>query len=304
VVENKMNPYLKQLGFEENDRVVVIHADDVGMCQATIPAFAELIEFGLLSSGAVMVPCPWFLEAADFCKQNPDADMGVHLTLTSEWKTYRWGPISTSDPSSGLIDEAGFFRHRAHQAQAYGDPVAVKVELKAQLERALSAGIDVTHIDTHMGTLAHPKFIPAYVQLGQQHKLPVMIPTRGENDLQELGLDSETAENAARFLREEVNMQDLVQIDRVVGLRLDQPQERLEQAKSAFNSLQPGLTHFVIHPAKDSPELRAATPTTWECRVKDYEAFRSEELRTHIKNLGIQIIGYKPFRELIQKQKI
>ena len=84
MVENKMNPYLKQLGFDKNDRVAVIHADDVGMCQATIPAFAELIEFGLLSSGAAMVPCPWFLEAASYCRQNPDADMGVHLTLTSE----------------------------------------------------------------------------------------------------------------------------------------------------------------------------------------------------------------------------
>lgn len=296
-----MNPYLKQLGFDENDRVVVIHADDVGMCQATIPAFAELIGFGLLSSGAVMVPCPWFLEAASYCRQNPDADMGVHLTLTSEWSTYRWGPISTSDPSSGLIDEGGYFYHRAHQAQAYGDPGAVQVELEAQVERALSAGIDVTHIDTHMGTLAHPKFIPAYVQLAQENKLPAMIPADSENDLQELGLDSETAANAARFLREEINTQELLQIERVIGLRLDRPRERLEQAKSAFDSLQPGLTHFVIHPAKDSPELRAATPTTWECRVKDYETFRSEALRAHIKNLGIQIIGYKPLRELIRQ---
>jgi predicted glycoside hydrolase/deacetylase ChbG (UPF0249 family) len=299
-----MNSYLKQLGFDKNDRVVVIHADDVGMCQATIPAFTELIEFGLLSSGAVMVPCPWFLEAASYCRQNPDADMGVHLTLTSEWKTYRWGPISTSDPISGLIDEEGYFHHRAHQAQAYGDPDAVQVELKAQLERALSTGIDVTHIDTHMGTLAHPKFIPAYVQLAQEYKIPAMIPAHGENDLQELGLDSVTAANAARFLREEVNMQDLIQIDRVIGLRLDQPKERLEQAKSAFNSLHPGLTHFVIHPAKDSPELHAATPTTWECRVRDYETFLSEELRAYLKNLGIHVIGYKSLQELIQKQKI
>jgi hypothetical protein len=153
-----------------------------------------------------------------------------------------------------------------------------------------------------MGTLAHPKFIPAYVQLSQEHKIPAMIPADGEKDLQELGLDSETAANAARFLREEVSTQELLQIDHVIGLRLDQPQDRLEQAKTAFDSLPPGLTHFVIHPAKDSPELRAATPTTWECRVRDYETFLSEELRTHIKNLGVQIIGYKPLRELIQKQ--
>jgi hypothetical protein len=229
--------------------------------------------------------------------------MGVHLTLTSEWSTYRWAPISTKNPSSGLMDEAGYFRHRAYQAQAYGDPEAVRVELHAQLERALSAGIDVTHIDTHMGTLAHPKFIPAYVQLGQQHKIPVMLPANGERDLQQLGLTEEIAANAARFIKQEVNTRELIQIDRIIGLRLDQPQERLEQAKSAFDSLQPGMTHFVIHPAKDSPELRAATPTTWECRVRDYETFLSEELRAHIKTLGIQVIGYKPLRELIQNQE-
>jgi hypothetical protein len=153
-----------------------------------------------------------------------------------------------------------------------------------------------------MGTLAHPKFIPAYVKLAQEHNIPAMIPADGEKDLQELGLDGETAANAARFLREEVNPHELLQIDRVIGLRLDRPHDRLDQAKAVFDSLRPGLTHFVIHPAKDSPELRAATPTTWECRVRDYETFLSEELRAHIKNLGIQVIGYKPLRELIQKQ--
>jgi predicted glycoside hydrolase/deacetylase ChbG (UPF0249 family) len=299
-----MNPYLKQLGFDENDRVVVIHADDVGMCQATIPAFADLVEFGLLSSGAVMVPCPWFLEAAAYCRQNPTADMGVHLTLTSEWKTYRWGPISTSDPSTGLIDEDGYFHHRAHQAQANGDPGAVQIELKAQLERALEAGIDVTHLDTHMGTLAHPKFIPAYIQLGRTHNIPVMIPVDAENDLQELGLDHETTASTAHFIQQEVNTRELIQIDRIKGLRLDQPRERLAQAESTFDALQPGLTHFVIHPAKDSPELRAATSYTWQCRVGDYEVFRSEEFRSYIKNIGIQVIGYRPLRKLLQEQDL
>jgi predicted glycoside hydrolase/deacetylase ChbG (UPF0249 family) len=299
-----MNPFLKELGFDENDRVAVIHADDVGMCQATIPAFAELVEFGLLSSGAVMVPCPWFLEAAEYCRQNPNADMGVHLTLTSEWSTYRWGPISTRDPSSGLMDEEGDFHHRAHQAQAYADPDALQIEISAQLERALSVGIDVTHIDTHMGTLAHPKFIPAYVQLGQQHKLPVMLPVDGESDLQELGLTKESAINATQFIKQEVNTRELIQIDRIIGLRLDQPEERLAQAKLAFGSLQPGLTHFVIHPAKDTPELRAVTPSTWQCRVGDYETFQSDELRAYIKDIGIQVIGYRPLRKILQEKDL
>lgn len=299
-----MNPFLNQLGYDKNDRVAVIHADDVGMCQATIPAFADLIEFGLLSSGAVMVPCPWFLQVASYCRETPSADMGVHLTLTSEWSTYRWGPLSTRDPASGLLDEQGYFHHRAHQVQNHADPQAVRVELQAQIERALAAGIDVTHLDSHMGAVAHPKFLPAYVKLGRVHNLPVMLPVDGEHDLQQLGLDPETARNADRFIKQEVDTSQLLQIDRVIGLRLDQPEERLAQAKAAFDSLQPGLTHFVIHPAVDTPELRAATPKTWQCRVLDYETFRSEQLLAHLKTLGIQVIGYRPLRDRIQKQVV
>lgn len=298
-----LNPFLMQLGYDKSDRVVIVHADDVGMCQATIPAFFELVEFSLVSSGSVMVPCPWFLQAAADCRQHPKADVGVHLTLTSEWSTYRWGPISTRDPATGLLDDSGYFHHRAHQIQGHGNPQAVKIELQAQLNRALDSGIKVTHIDTHMGAVAHPKFLPAYLRLAKLHRLPVMIPGNGEQDWQELGLDPETAADAARFTKEYFNDQELLQIDHVRGLRLDRPLERLAQAKNAFGALQPGLTHFVIHPAQDTPELRAATPTTWQCRVGDYQVFRDEELLNYIRNLGIQIIGYKPFLKLIQRQQ-
>lgn len=294
----KPNPLLMQLGYDKNDRVVIVHADDVGMCQATITAFADLVEFGTISSGAVMVPCPWFLQAAAYCRQHPNADVGIHLTLTSEWSTYRWGAVSTCDPATGLLDDEGYFHHRAHQIHEHGDPQAVQTELKAQLIRALDAGIQVTHIDTHMGALAHPKFLPIYIRLGQLYNLPAVIPADGEADWQVLGLDAQTADKAARFVREYVNDQALLQIDHFIGLRLDQPQDRFAQAKSAFDSLQPGLTHFVIHPAQDTPELRAATPSTWECRVGDYEVFRSEQLRAYIKDLGIKIIGYKPLQQL------
>ena len=108
------NPVLKKLGFSNDDRVAIIHTDDIGMCQASVDAFADMVDYGLISSGAVMVPCPWFLEAAAYSTAHPQADLGVHLTLTSEWETYRWGPISTRDPASGLLDEQGFF-HKSSQ---------------------------------------------------------------------------------------------------------------------------------------------------------------------------------------------
>ncbi len=108
------------------------------MCQASVSAFIELWDFGLISSGATMAPCPWFLEAAAFCRENPQVDMGVHLTLTSEWESYRWGPISTRDPGSGMIDFEGCFYRTSEQAQEHGDPGAVQLELRAQVERAIA----------------------------------------------------------------------------------------------------------------------------------------------------------------------
>jgi len=103
------NTALRELGFSAADRVVIVHADDVGMCNATVNAFFELADYGVISSGSVMVPCPWFPAVAAACRGNADIDVGVHLTLTSEWDRYRWGPISTRDPASGLLDEEGYF---------------------------------------------------------------------------------------------------------------------------------------------------------------------------------------------------
>src|SRR4051812_42569067 len=104
-----MNPALKKLGFDANDRVVIFHADDIGMSQAANAALPDLLDFGLLSSAAVMVPCPWFPQAAAFCRDHPEVDMGVHLTLNCEWEAFRWGPISTRDQESGMLDVQGYF---------------------------------------------------------------------------------------------------------------------------------------------------------------------------------------------------
>src|SRR5512134_421435 len=103
------NPFLTKLGYSENDRLVILHTDDIGMCHASVQAFQDLWSFGTISSGATMVPCPWFPAVAQMCRENPDMDMGVHATLNAEWGGYRWSPLSTRDTSSGLIDEAGYF---------------------------------------------------------------------------------------------------------------------------------------------------------------------------------------------------
>jgi chitin disaccharide deacetylase len=293
----KPNPVLRKLGFADSDRVAIIHTDDLGMCQATLTALADLVDFGLISSGAVMVPCPWFPQLAEYCRQHPGVDIGVHLTLTSEWDSYRWGPISTRDGASGLLDAEGYFHRRSEEVQ-HADPQAVQLEIQAQVDRARAAGIDVTHIDTHMGAVAHAKFAPAYVQLALQQRVPAMIARLDEAGWREVGLDAETAAFARLFVQQ-LEEQWIPLLDHVLALPLDRPENRVAQAQQAFGSLRPGLTHFIIHPAQDTPELRAITPTDWQSRVADYEAFCSQELMDYVKQSGVQVIGYRALQQLM-----
>ncbi|GAB4477100.1 MAG: carbohydrate deacetylase [Anaerolineae bacterium] len=295
------NPVLRKLGFADDDRLVIIHTDDIGMCQASVAAFADLWDFGLISSGAVMVPCPWFLEAAQFARAHPDADLGVHITLTSEWATYRWGPISTVDRASGLFDEEGYFPHRAEQTQASATPEAVSLEIQAQIERALQMGMQPTHADTHMGTVAHPKFIPAYIQMALRFGLPPMIMRFDEEGWLRWGLDPATARFAAQVVAQ-LEEQGVPLLDHLSGLELDRATttaERIAYARQVLGDLEPGVTHFIIHPSVDTPELRAITPD-WRCRVADYNAFSSEELKSFVAASGLHVIGYRDLQRLMQ----
>jgi len=294
------NPVLNKLGYGENDRLVIIHTDDIGMCQASVNAFEDLWEFGLISSGATMVPCSWFPEAAKLCRNNTEIDLGVHLTLTSEWDSYRWGPISTRDPISGMMDKEGYFHRSSEDAQKYGDPGAVELEITAQVERALSAGIDITHADTHMGTVGSIKFIPSYLSLVTKYHLPVMILRLDKEGWIKMGFDPQTAEMAYHMVSQ-LEEQGLPMVDHLLGLELDKAKsldERIDYAKSVFKELQSGITHFIIHPSKDTPELRAITPD-WECRVADYYAFMNDSLKNFIKEIGIEVVGYREIKALI-----
>ena len=291
------NPALKKLGLANNDRVAIIHTDDIGMCQASVEAFADLNEVGIISSGAVMVPCPWFLHAASYARQHPRADLGVHLTLTSEWKNYRWGPVSTRDPASGMVDEEGYFYHLTEPAQKHGDPRAVELELNTQVEMAHKAGIVPTHIDTHMGCVAHPKFMGIYLQLGLKFHIPPMIPRLDEAGWQAAGLEPEFAGSAVSLIQQ-VESSGLPLLDAIGGMHLDTVENRLERTMQAFSDLRPGITHFIIHPAKDTPELRAITPD-WRCRAADFNNFMKEDLRKHIQKIGVHVIGYRALKELM-----
>ena len=294
------NPLLKKLGLADDDRAVILHADDVGMCHASLAAYADLVEFGLISSASTMVPCSWFLATAAFCCSQPAdrIDMGVHLTLTSEWSGYRWGPISSRDPASGMIDAMGYFHTSEKTVQEDGDPAAVQHEIQAQVEHALGAGIDVTHVDTHMGSILHPKFLDAYLQLAQEHRIPPLLLRLDEAGLREMGFEGEAAALFARLLQV-LEAQEMPLLDSLYVMPLDQPQDRIEQVKGVLEALPAGITYLIVHPAQDTPELRAIAPD-WRCRVADYQAFTSETLRAFVQESGIHVLGWRAVRAIMQ----
>jgi len=293
-----MNPTLKKLGYNEQDRVVIIHADDIGMCQATLPAIADLFDFGLVSSAAVMAPCPWFLEAAAFCRAHPAIDMGVHLTVNAEWKTYRWGPLSTRDPASGLLDEQGYFHKGPATVEQRADPAAVAVELREQMARALQAGIDPTHVDAHMGTISRAPFLQSYVDVALENRLPLPFIGVDEASLHGRVITSQIVAYGSQ-LGQQLAARGMPLIDAVLGLPLNDPVDQIGAAKKILANLQPGLTVLLLHPAQDTPELRALAPD-WPSRVANYAACMSHELRDYVQQSGVQVIGYRPLRELLR----
>jgi predicted glycoside hydrolase/deacetylase ChbG (UPF0249 family) len=291
------NPLLKKLGYSDNDRLVILHTDDIGMCQASLQAFQDLWDFGTISSGAVMVPCPWFPATAEYCRNNPAVDMGVHATLNSEWDIYRWAPISTVDPQSGLIDKDGFF-HQWHEAvYENATPAAVASELNAQIDRAMAAGINPTHIDSHMGTIMHPKFIQSYLDAGIKRGIPNMIPRQSAQGFWMLGMNDATLE-AYRPVLQKIEELGLPMLDGLFGMPLEHDHDHIGLAKKLLSEVPAGISHFLFHPSIDTPELRALAPD-WTGRVANYKAFISQEIKDYIKNSGIQVIGYRQIKDTL-----
>lgn len=295
----KPNPLLKQLGYSETDKLVIIHTDDIGMCQASLQAYIDLWDFGTISSGAVMVPCPWFPATAEYCRKHPEADMGVHATLNAEWDAYRWGPVSTSDPASGLLDRDGYFNQWHEAVYENAKPEAVEMEVNAQVEKALKAGIDVTHIDSHMGTIMDLRFIQSYLQAGMSRKIPNMMPRASAKGFWMMGMDADMQAVYHPILNE-MEEKGIPMLDGLCSLPLEHANDHIGIAKKLLSELPAGITHFIFHPSIDTPELRAIAPD-WQARTANYNAFMSQEIKSFIKNEGIQLIGYRNIREVIRK---
>jgi predicted glycoside hydrolase/deacetylase ChbG (UPF0249 family) len=295
-----MNPALERLGFGPTDRVAIFHADDVGMCHGANVAFLELSRRGLISCGSVMAPCPWFSEAADLARQHPGLDLGVHLTLTSEWQHYRWGPVSTVDPASGLLDGEGYFWHSIPQVRGHLNVEAAEAELRAQVERALSAGMDVTHLDAHMGSAMIPELLGAYIRLGLEYRLPILLPRRIEANLAGLGLgDLDLSMHSALFAQLEQAGMPLVDCFR--GSLTVPNAERNATYRAALVTLSPGLTYISLHP-NTTGDIETIVPDNGHVRVEEYALLQDADFKAFVAGQGIHIIGYRCLRDLLRSE--
>ncbi len=292
------NPLLKKLGFSDTDKVVIIHTDDIGMCHASVQAFKDLWEFGTITSGAVMVPCPWFPATAQMCRENPEMDMGVHATLNAEWENYRWGPVSTRDQLSGLMDADGYFHQWQPAVYQNAKPEAVAVEVNLQIERAQAAGIDLTHVDSHMGSIMSPLFIQSYIQSAATRLLPNMLPRVNATGVEMMGIGAEELQSYAPIMQQ-LESQGIPMLDGLFAMPLEHADDHIGVAKKLLSELPVGISHFILHPSIDTPELRAICPD-WHARVANYNAFMSGELKDFIKNSDFKLIGYRQIRDAMR----
>lgn len=284
-----MNPALRKLGFSPRDRVVVVHADDVGICHATLPALEELMAFGLVTSASAMVPCSWFPEVAAWRQRHPDFDLGVHLTLTSEWDGYRWGPISPGARAGGLTDGEGYLHRTAADVRRYATRDAVRAEMQSQVERAVVAGLSPTHLDSHMYVALSDEFQEHYLRMGFEQAMPAFLPRTHGNSVEERDKHAKLADEW------ELQGQPVFDCFRVAtGPKLGE--DRDAQVRELFERLPVGLSCILLHPVIDTPEIRAIA-RDWRNRVADFEAFRNPALRNRVHQLGIQLISYQPVRD-------
>ncbi len=277
------------------ERTVVLHADDVGMCHGANVAFLELSQRGLITCGSVMVPCPWFLEAAAMAREHPELDLGVHLTITSEWKYYRWGPISTRDRASGLIDPEGYFYHRTPQAAEHLHVDAVVSEFHAQIETALAAGIDVTHIDSHMGTALLPGVLEAYANLAAEYRVPVLIPR--DPAAFDSSLEIGGREVAAyRSVVEHLAQAGMPTVDHFRISPACPSAETAATYRALLADLPAGLTYISLHPNAPG-DIEVINPPRAFFRVDEYRLLQDASFREFVAEQHLHLSGYRPLRE-------
>lgn len=279
-----------------NRRFLIIHSDDAGMSHSVNSATIQGMTEGCVSSCSIMVPCPWFTEFAEFARKNPQLDYGIHLTLNSEFSVYRWPPVADRSIVPTLVDESGFLHRSKQDVVSKARPAEVEIELRAQIDRALKAGIPLSHLDTHMGTvISTADFLDIYVRLGIEYNLPVML-IRNPDPL--VGREYPDLMRQSKAFVREMESRQLPVIDHLYQFYEGRDHEaRKERYLSTFRNLKPGVTQMIIHCGTDDAELKAITGSHF-LRGDDTRIFTDPDVAKQINEMGIEVISWKQLREM------
>ncbi len=277
-------------------RYVIIHSDDAGMCHSVNVGTIEAMERGIVSSCSIMVPCPWFPEFAAYAKEHPEKDYGIHLTLTSEWDGYRWGPVAPRSKVPSLVDEQGYLWDNSGLVGKHAKADEVEIELRAQIGRAKAFGVPLTHIDTHMGAVfSRPDLTRVYVKLAIEYGLPALFIR-----LPSAVLEAEypTLAPVADEIISELDKAGMPVLDAVSTDNYGvEPDKKKAHFLDALSKIRPGFTQIIIHCGKSGAELGAITGSAAR-RDADSRAFMDPEVIAAVRKHGLTVITWKQLREL------
>ncbi len=279
----------ERLGYPRDSKLLIIHADDLAVAHSEDIASFDALDKHAATSASIMVPCPWLTEVADYAKSHPDADLGLHLTLTSEWKTYRWGPVESKDKVPSLLDPSGYLWPDSEPAVQHIKADEAEREIRAQVEHAIAMGIHPTHLDSHMGVLfSRPDLVALYVKVAHEYNLPF------------LGM---LGPNAPPAMRAAFSDKDIL-VDSVVIAGPNVPAADWRRFYlDAIKNLKPGLTEFIVHLAHDDAELQAITVdhpdygAAW--RQRDYDVITSVDFKKALDDNHVILVHWSDLKKLL-----
>ena len=279
----------ERLGLPRDAKLLILHADDLGVAHSVDVASFAALDNGAVSSASIMMPTPWVTEVAAYAKQHPSADLGLHLTITSEWDTYRWGSVAPRSDVPSLMDSTGMFPNETAPVAARARPAEVERELRAQVERALAFGIRPTHLDSHMGAnFSTPELMAVYMKVAHDYRLPFLM-TLAPNGAPPPGV-----------------MPNDVIVKSVIVAGPNVPRDRWKQFYlDAVSSLEPGLTEIIVHLGHDDAELQAVMvnhePYGSAWRQRDYEVVTSPEFRKALQDNHVTVVTWRQLHTAMQK---
>jgi len=288
VYVNAQKTLQERLGYSKDAKLLILHADDLGMSHSENAATFSGMEHGSISSASIMMPTPWISEAANYQHQHPVADLGLHLTLTSEWNYLKWGSVASNVP--GLLNKNGFLFSSVDSVYRSATAAEVEKELRAQIEKAKSLGIDITHLDSHMGTLfGRPDYLKVFIKLGREYKVPVLLCKPIFKLAFHVDLDSLTTDKD-------------VTIDMIY---MAYPQDYKNGMENFYTgvlrSLKPGVSEIIFHAAYNDSEMQAATidhpDYGAEWRQADFNFFSGDKCKALLKEQNIQLITWREIRD-------